>query len=180
MKNNLEVGEQADSGNAAHRPTQAVEDIVASRSVATDRVFRGGLLSVLGFGGALAIDVLNLSPGLPFWIGIGAALTAFGAGAIWAGSGASHLIRHGRKGSSLWLISLAGLGGSVILNVLTGILIRSWNAPILGGLNLIAMLSCGLFTAALIILGLITIVRWILPDPDPVGGGAASEASEDQ
>ncbi len=114
MKDNLEVAEQADSGEVAHRPTRTVEDIVASRAEATDRVFKGGLLAVLGFGGALLIDFLNLSPGLPFWISISATLTAFGGGAIWAGLGASHLIRHGRKGSSLWLISLAGLGGSEI------------------------------------------------------------------
>ena len=167
MEKDLEVAEQADSGEVAHPPTRTVEDIVASRAVATDRVFKGGTLAVLGFGGALLVDLLNLTPGLPFWISIGAALTCFGAGAIWAGSGASHLIQHGRKGSSLWLFSLAGLGGSVILNVVSGILIRIWNFPILEGLNLLAMASCGLFTAALIVLGLITIVRWILPDPDP-------------
>ena len=180
MKNDQEVAEHAESGKAAHRPTQAVEDIVSSRAVATDRVFRGGVLSVLGFGAALLIDFLNVSPGLPLWIGIGTALTAFGAGAIWAGSGASHLIRHGRKGSSLWLISLAGLGGSVVLNVVTGILMGAWNAPILWGLNLVAMASCGLFTAALIVIGLITLVRWMLPDPDSRGVSAASEASENQ
>jgi hypothetical protein len=40
------------------------------------------------------------------------------------------------------------------------------------------MASCGLFTAALIVLGLITIVRWILPDPDPMPGITASDASQ--
>ncbi len=175
MQNDQEVAEHAESGKVAHRPAEAVEDISASRAVATDRVFRGGVLSVLGFGGALLIDFLDLSPGLPFWISIGAALTAFGAGAVWAGSGASHLIRHGRRGSSLWLISLAGLGGSVILNVVSGILMGVWNAPVLQGLNLVAMASCGLFTALLIVIGLITIVRWILPDSDPMRGSAASE-----
>ena len=178
MKDDLEVAEQADSGEVAHRPTRTVEDIVASRAIATERVFKGGILAVLGFGGALLIDLLNLNPGFSFWISLGAALTSFGAGAIWAGSGASHLIRHGRKGSSLWLISLAGLGGSVIVNVVSGMLMGTWSHPILEGLNRLAMASCGLFTAALIVLGLITIVRWILPDPDPLRGGAASEASE--
>ena len=178
MKKELEVAEQSDSGEAAHRPTLALEDVVASRAAATDRLFKGGVLAVLGFGGALLIDFLNLNPGLPLWISFSAALIAFGAGAIWAGTGASHLIRHGRKGSSLWLISLAGLGGSVIVNVLSGILMVTWNHPILWGLNLLAMYSCGLFTVALIILGLITIVRWMLPDPDPIRGSAASEASE--
>jgi hypothetical protein len=169
MKDHQEVVEHADSGEAAHRPAEVVGDIVASRAVATDRVFRGGVLSVLGFGGALLIDFLDLNPGLPLWISIGAALTAFGAGAIWAGSGASHLLRHGRRGSSLWLISLAGLGGSVILNVASGILMGVWNAPILQSLNLLAMASCGLFTALLIVIGLITIVRWLLPDRDSMG-----------
>jgi hypothetical protein len=140
-------------------------------------VFKGGILAVLGFGGALLIDFLNLSPGFPFWISLGAALTVFGAGGIWAGSGASHLIRHGRKGSPLWLISLAGLGGSVILNVVTGILMVTLNHPILEGLHLLTMASCGLFTAALVILGLIAIVCWMLPDPDPTRGSAASDAS---
>jgi len=167
VKNNLEISEQADSGEVADQPTRTVEDIVASRAVATDRVFKGGSLAVLGFGGALLIDFLNLSPGLPFWTSMFATLTAFGAGSIWAGLGASHLFRHGRRGSSLWLFSLAGLGGSVILNVVSGILLGVWYHPILGGLNLLAQASCGLFTAALIVLGLITIVRWILPDPDP-------------
>jgi len=180
MKKNLEVTAQSDSAEVAHGPTLAVEDIVASRADATDRVFKGGSLAVLGFGGALLLDLLNLSPGLPFWISITAALTAFGAGAIWAGSGASHLVRHGRKGSSLWLISLAGLGGSVILNVVSGILIGAWSFPILEGLNLLAMASCGLFTAALIVLGLITIVRWILPDPVPMRGKTASDAYESE
>ena len=165
MKNDLEVAGQTDSVEVAHQPTQTVEDIVASRTVATDRVLKGGSLAVLGFGAALLIDLLNLSPGFSFWIGISAALTAFGAGSIWAGSGASHLIRHGRKGSSLWLISLAGLGSSVILNVVSSILIRTWDLSTLEGLNLLAMASGGLFTAALIVFGLITIVRWMLPDP---------------
>jgi hypothetical protein len=178
MKNNLEVAEAADSGEVAPRPTHRVEDIVASRAVATDRVFKGGVLAVLGFAGALLIDSLNLNPGFPFWISIGAALTSFGVGAIWAGSGATHLIRHGRRGSSLWLISLAGLGGSVILNVVSGILIGTWNSTFLWGLNQLAMASCGLFTAALIVLGLITLVRWMLPGTDPRRGGAASESSE--
>lgn len=178
MKHNLKVAAQVDSAEVAHQPTRTVEDIVASRAVATDRVLRGGSLAVLGFGGALLIDFLNLSPGFPFWISISAALTAFGAGAIWAGSGASHLIRHGRKGSSLWLISLAGLGSSVIVNVVSGILLGTWNVPFLERINLLAMASCGLFTAALIVLGLITIVRWMLPDPAPMRGMAASEASE--
>ena len=66
----------------------------------------------------------------------------------------------------------------MIVNVLSGILMVTWNHPILWGLNLLAMYSCGLFTVALIILGLITIVRWMLPDPDPIRGSAASEASE--
>jgi len=178
MKDDLEVVEQADSGEVAPQPTRTVEDIVASRAVATERVFKGGALAVLGFGGALLIDVLNLSPGLPFWISMAAALTSFGVGSIWAGSGATHLIRHGRKGSSLWLLSLAGLGGSVVLNEVSGILLAAWGNPVLFALNLLAMAGCGLFTAALIILGLIAIVRWMLPHPDPIGGSAASEASE--
>jgi hypothetical protein len=178
MKKSLEEADPAHSAEVAHRPTQPLEDILASRAVATDRVFKGGLLAVLGFGGALLVDFLNLSPGFPFWISIGVALSAFGAGAIWAGSGASHLIRHGRKGSSLWLISLAGLGGSVILNVLSGILAGTWNSTFLWVLNQLSMASCGLFTAALIVIGLITIVRWILPDPDPMRGSDASDAYE--
>jgi hypothetical protein len=178
MKNSLEEADQAHPGEVVHRPIQGIEDLTASRAVATDRVFRGGVLAVLGFGGALLIDFLNLSSGYPLWIGLSAALVAFGGGAVWAGSGASHLVRHGRRGSSLWLISVAGLGGSVIVNVVSGILIGLWDSPFLMGLNLVAMASCGLFTAALIIIGLITIVRWILPDPDPTAGGAASKASE--
>jgi hypothetical protein len=163
MENHPEVPDGAESEELAHRSSPTVEDVVASRAVATERVFKGGLLAVLGFGGALFIDVLNLSPGLPFWISISAALTAFGAGAIWAGSGASHLIRHGKRGSSLWLISLAGLGGSVVLNVLSGLLMGAWDSTFLWGLNRLAMASGGLFTAALMVLGLITIVRWMLP-----------------
>ena len=177
MKKNLEASTQPNATEVANRPAPAVEDVVASRAVATDRIFKGGSLAVLGFGGALLADFLNPGPGLALWISLSAALTAFGAGSIWAGSGASHLVRHGRKGSSLWLISLAGLGGSVILNVVSGILVRAWSLPILGGLNLLSMASCGLFTAALIVLGLITIVRWMLPDPDPMGGSTASDAS---
>ena len=127
MKKNLEAAAQPNSAEVANRPAPAVEEIVTSRAVATDRIFKGGSLAVLGFGGALLIDFVNPGPGLALWISISAALTAFGAGSIWAGSGASHLVRHGRKGSSLWLI---------------------------------------------------TIVRWILPDPDPMGGSTASDASE--
>lgn len=126
---------------------------------------------MLGFAGALFVDLLNLDPGLPLWVSLGATLTVFGGGAIWAGSGASHLIRHGRRGASLWLISLAGLGGSVILNVVSRILMGTW----MEGLNLFAMASCGFFTAALIVLGLITIVRWILGSPDSMPEGANSK-----
>lgn len=178
MKDSLEEAEQDHPGNVAHPLPRSVEDIVSSRAVATDRVFRGGVLAVLGFGAALLIDLLSLGPGLLFWVSISAALTAFGAGAIWAGSGASHLIRHGRKGSALWLISLAGLGGSVILNVFTGILAGSWNSTFPWVLNQLSMASCGLFTAALIVIGLITIVRWILPDPGSTRGSASPDASE--
>lgn len=166
MNNGLDVTRKADSGEAVHRSTEVVEDIIGSRAAATDRVFKGGILAVLGFGGALLIDGLNLGPGLPFWISIGAALISFGAGAVWAGTGATHLIRHGRRGSSLWLISLAGLGGSVVLNVVSGAMMGLWVHPVFGALNLFAMASCGFFTASLIILGLITIVRWMLPDRD--------------
>lgn len=166
MKGDREVAQQATSRGVAPRANGTVGEIVASRTVATDRVFKGGLLAVLGFGGALLIDFVNMSPGLPFWISISATLTAFGAGAIWAGSGASHLIRDGRRGSSLWLISLAGLGSSVILNVLSGILLGAWNSVGPWGLNQIAMASWGLFTAALMVLGLITLVRWFLSDAE--------------
>lgn len=80
MKDHLEVSEEADSGELAHRTTPTVEDINASRATATDRVFEGGSLAVLGFGGALLVDYLNLGPGLSLRISIGATLTAFGAG----------------------------------------------------------------------------------------------------
>ena len=177
MAEDPKAAQQEGSVEVAPRPTGAGGGILASRASATDRLFKGGSLAVLGFSGALLLDLLNLGPGLLLWAGLGATLTAFGAGAIWAGSGASHLIRHGRRGSSLWLVSLAGLGGSVILNVASGILLGVWGFPILEGLNRFAMASCGLFTAALIILGLIAIVRWILASPDPVDGDAGSEAS---
>jgi hypothetical protein len=167
MKDDQEELGQGESGEIEHQPTRTVEDIAASRAVAVDRVFKGGVLACLGFGGALLMDLLNLSPGVPFWIGIAAALTSFGAGAIWAGSGASHLIRHGRKGSSLWLVSLAGLGGSVILNVVSGLLAVALDYPVPGALNRLSMAFCGLFTASLIVLGLMAIVRWVLSDSDP-------------
>jgi len=176
MKESLEEAEQTPFGAVAPPPPRTGEDLVASRAVATGRVFRGGSLAVLGFGGALLVDALNLPQGLPLWISISAALTAFGAGAVWAGSGASHLIRHGRKGSSFWLLSLAGLGGSVILNVVSGILMGVWDLPLLWVVNWIAMASCGLFTGALIILGLITIVRWMLPASNPMPDGIGTEA----
>jgi len=164
----------SDSEEVAHRPTRVGEDILASRAVATDRVFKGGSLAVIGFAGGLFVDLLNLDPGLPLWASLGATLTVFGAGAIWAGSGASHLIRHGRRGASIWLISLAGLGGSVILNLVSRILMGTW----MEGLNLFAMASCGLFTAALILLGLITIVRWTLGCTNPMREGAHSKTTE--
>jgi len=178
MTDNLELPEPVYPGEVADRPARELQDLFGSRAVAADRIFKGGSLAVLGFAGALLIDLLGLSPGLPMWAGLGATLTAFGAGAIWAGSGASHLIRHGRKGSPIWLVSLAGLGSSVILNVVTMILKGVWSHPILEGLNLIAMASCGLFTAALIVVGLITIVRWILASRDPIGGDADLEGSD--
>jgi hypothetical protein len=168
MKDAVEGVEQGDSSELESQSRHG-EDIVASRGVATDRVFKGGLLAVLGFGGALLMDVLKLSPGVPFWISLGVALTAFGSGAIWAGFGATHLMRHGRRGSPLWLISLAGLGGSVILNVVSGLLIVAWDSPVLVALNYLSQIGSGLFTLALIILGLLTILRWMLPDRDPMG-----------
>ena len=51
-----------------------------------------------------------------------------------------------------------------------GILMVALSHPIFEGFHLLTMASCGLFTAALIILGLITIVRWLLPDPDQIEG----------
>jgi hypothetical protein len=175
MNDELDAVEQSDAGEIEASSPPAVEDIVASRAVATDRVFKGGSLAVLGFGGALLIDILNPSPGVPFWISIATALTVFGAGAIWAGSGATHLVRHGRKGSSLWLGSLAGLGGSVVLSVVTGTLFAALGYPALFALNRLAAGACGLFTAALILLGLIAIVRWMLPGPEPTEGDVVSD-----
>jgi hypothetical protein len=166
MGKNPNVARQGDSVEVAHWPSGSEEGVLVSRAKATDRVFRGGTLAVIGFAGALLVDLANLGPGLPLWGSLAVTLTAFGAGAVWAGSGCSHLIRHGRTGSSLWLISLAGLGGSVILNVVSRILMGVWGPPIPDGLNLFAMASGGLFTGALIILGLITIVRWILASRD--------------
>lgn len=178
MRNDEETAGQTRRGEVVRGPTRGIEDVVASRAVATDRVFRGGVLSVLGFGGALVVDALDLTPGLPLWISTSTALIAFGAGAIWAGSGASHLIRHGRKGSSLWLLSLVGLGGSVTLNVVSRILMGVWDSSLVWTVNRIAMASCGLFTGALIVIGLITLVRWILPDSDGMVEGAGPDRSE--
>jgi len=66
----------------------------------------------------------------------------------------------------------------VILNVVSGLLLGTLSHPILEGLNLLAMASCGLFTAALVVIGLIPIVRWMLFGSDPMRGSGASEASE--
>lgn len=172
MERSKQVPEPVDPAPVAHRPGHAVEDIVASRAVATERIYRGGGLAVLGFGGALVVDWLGLRPGLPLWISLGATLTAFGAGAVWAGAGATHLIRHGRRGSFLWLASLTGLGGSVILNVASRYLSLAWYHPVLAAVNRFAMTAGVFFTAALMVLGILALVRRMM------AGSGSDDGSE--
>ena len=94
-------------------PSPGPMDIRSSRALAVDRVFRGGILALLGLGLGSAFELLHL--GTPFVrvsaIGLGMLLGA--AGCVWAGRGASHLVRFGRSGHSLTLMAIAGLGLSI-------------------------------------------------------------------
>jgi hypothetical protein len=145
-------------------------DLVASRAVAVDRAIRGGALALGGVGAALVLDLLPITS--PFYHGLGimAASVALGAGFLWAGMGASHLVRYGKRGSALGLVSAAGLGGSILLQLFLYSLGGFSTHPVFSALSLGAAALTGFFMASLLLVCLVTVVKWMLPGRDPDDG----------
>ncbi len=104
------VVEVPDDPDLSEAPTTGAMDIVSSRALAVDRIIRGGTLALLGLGLGSAMELLHLGPPLVRVSGIALGMVLGAAGCIWAGRGASHLLRFGRSGHSLTLMSLGGLG----------------------------------------------------------------------
>ncbi len=140
-------------------------DIEVSRGVAVDRVFRGGSLALFGFGIGLVADALNLT-GLPLSVALGTAFTSLGVGTVWAGLGAKHLIRYGRRGSPLALLSLAGFGGSILLRVVTGYLLTAGPSAVLNALSAVALAGTLGFGLILVLLTLVALVKILLRSRD--------------
>ena len=146
-----------------------------SRSLAVDRVFKGGATAVLGYGLTLGASALEVALGIPPLITIGASAAVIGLGLAWAGRGAKHLLQYGRGGSALGLLSATGLGGSILLSVSTRALLELTAHPFLSGLNQISMVASGLFTALVLIQVIVALVGWLLPDSETeeLGNGLA-------
>ncbi len=84
------------------------DSVFHSRSKAVNAVIRGGATAGLGFGTILAANY-GLFGSATVLVGLGAAVVA-GAGLIWVGQAAHHLLRFGTKGSAVGLFSAGALG----------------------------------------------------------------------
>lgn len=149
--------------------------VEASRSLAVDRVFKGGATAVLGYGLTLGASALEVALGIPPLITIGASAAVIGLGLAWAGRGAKHLLKYGRRGSALGLLSATGLGGSILLTVSTRALLELTAHPLLSGLNQISMVASGLFTALVLVQVIMALVGWMIPgaESEELGNGLA-------
>ena len=146
--------------------TSGSMDIRSSRALAVDRLFRGGTLALLGLGLGSAFELFHL--GDPFVrvgaIGLGMSLAA--AGCVWAGRGASHLVRFGRSGHSLTLMAIAGLGlslgGAGALRVFSLLGIVPWGAGLMSRLAA----AVPIFSVVVVLTVLYSLVRILLVDRD--------------
>jgi hypothetical protein len=142
--------------------------ISESRESAVNAVIRGGATVVLGFGGTFA-STYGLFGSASLLVGLGSVLIA-GAGLVYAGWAARHLLRFGSRSSAVGFLS----GGAL------GILVATW--PILaalGGEQRLPIWFKQLFGRSVLGLSLIvlffvlrvvvrwSISRWNEADPDP-------------
>ncbi len=90
--------------------TSAELDIDRSRALAVDRIFKGGIVWLAGI--ALGVAFLQVTSGsVAVAVGVTTTMTALiGIGGVWAGRGARHLLRFGRRGSALGLLAVGGMG----------------------------------------------------------------------
>ncbi len=134
-------------------------ELELSRAVAVDRVFKGGVLSVLG----VVLCVLGLSefmPGFETWITTIAGVLIGGYGGLKVGRATSHLAKYGGKGSSWLFRATAGLGASLVTLGVTWIFwpfgYEGW-VEVIG--NLAAISAVG-FAGLLVLLIARTLFGW--------------------
>lgn len=111
-------------------PLESVEDSVSrSRGRAVNAVIRGGAAAALGFGTVFASSH-GVFGSASLLVGLGAALVA-GAGLVWVGRAARHLLRFGSKRGAIGLLSAGALGIVAATWPVTVVLRRTgtWSAP---------------------------------------------------
>ncbi len=96
--------------------------IFGSRESAVNAVIHGGATAALGFGGTIASAYLLFGPA-SLLVGLGATFIA-GAGLVYVGRAARHLLRFGSRSSAVGFLSAGALG----------VLAATW--PILAGLGI--------------------------------------------
>ena len=91
-------------------------------------------------------------------------ILGLGAGALWAGRGAKHLLRYGTTGSPIMHVSLAGLGGSALLWLATFYLLTDGPSALLSVLSMAALAGTIGFGAIVIVSTLLFVVRMLASD----------------
>lgn len=133
--------------------------LAVSRARAVDRVFKGGILSVLGIG-ALGVGIAGPSYVLSYVFGVGGCVLA-GIGFGVLGAAARHFMRFGSTRVALALGASVGLGASVILWGLSGLAPVLERIPFLYVLNLPATFAVLGFGAFIVLLTLGALLRWL-------------------
>lgn len=159
QKDIVRVSEALGPASSETHPTS----IETSRATAVNRVFRGGLLAVLGAWVALLPDGLNWS-GLPLLVISGAGIAGLAAGAVWASLGAKHLLRYGKSGSSLALVSITGLAGSSLLWIATFYLLTDGPSSLWSALSIAALVGTLGFGTIVLLTVLLWVVRMLTAD----------------
>lgn len=138
--------------------------LTVSRSIAVDRVFRGGLLTLAGLA-SFGLGIANFSYVASYIFGFtGIAVAGVGLGMI--GAAARHFARFGSRRVTLALGATVGLGVSVILWGLgaLGPVLEQW--PVLWRLQFPATLSLLGFSLLIFLLTFGALLRWMLPTDD--------------
>ncbi len=163
----------ADETGVQPRPAEEPEvdgpqaaGVLASRSKAADRMFRGGVTSLVG--GVMftvGYTLLGLSSPLGLAAVIGG-LVVGGAGLSWLGSAARHLFRYGSTRGGLILTGTTGLGVAALLVGLTSIYPAFGIGPLLNGLEFWAWVAGFGFAAFIVLLTLGALIRIIIPSDE--------------
>ena len=132
-----------------------------SRALASNRVMKGGLLSLVGAGAFFASAFLPFSVPTYITLVVGG-MALFGWGALTAGRAASHLIRFGRKGSPYPLVAMGGLGVSLVSFAGTHLLLALGVEPLVRALNNLSLLGAIGFGALVLALMVRTLSRIML------------------